>query len=324
MWCGCVVLQPIGVIQLQLRWNHVEKHRVCHSDNLIILLCRVLSRKEYRVPLSNRNVEQIRFGRLRVHAIDLHDGEVVVFNVKVLCHKCSNVEKPQQVCRVRLDRNTYVQRVVEQEGVGNRLRTGRVVQRQEIRRDVLDQLVVPVAYGHDYLLVVLILEIRVGVVDEEGLAIAIWVAEIGVAVVPVRPVLRHREVVGEVRSRRNWTLGNHVRPVHVVGSDLVHAVKMDGGISVQPVVHVDHQLVALLHLDDGQRPPTVYAHDLPLRVAIGVAGDPTHVEIVRDCLRRAPPAEQQQGHCPKERTPRPRRHLVVMSGGETLECAEFD
>lgn len=151
---------------------------------------------------------------------------------------------------------------------------------------------VPVTNGHDKLLVVLIVEIGVIIVDDQGLPIAIRIAEIGIAVVPVGPVLIDSEVVHEVGPRRNWALGKHRRPIHFVGPILEHAMEVDRGTLVtKPIVYIDDQLIAFIDLDDRQWPLTVNANDFFLCQSVRVTRDPGDIEIIRDRLCCAPPGE---------------------------------
>ena len=131
--------------------------------------------------------------------------------------------------------------------------------------------------------------------DDQRLSITIRIAPVGMAVVPVRAVLVHGEVVGKRLPWEDGTLGGHRRAVHVVRAVLVQAMPVDRGVLVaQSIVHVHDQTISLLNLDNRQRPLSIDANDLAIVQAIWVRSGPCHVPVVSDGFGLAA-LEGQQG-----------------------------
>lgn len=64
----------------------------------------------------------------------------------------------------------------------------------------------PIAHSDSKFLLILVIEIRLIIMHNEGLTISIGVAVVRMTMVPVRSILSDSEVVGEIGSWRNWTL----------------------------------------------------------------------------------------------------------------------
>jgi len=110
--------------------------------------------------------------------------------------------------------------------------------------------VIPIADGENVLYVVHVIEISVRIMDNQSLPVAIRVAEIGMAMVPVSPVLIDGKIVREAGSRWDGTLGDHAGAVHVVCAVLEHAMEVYAGTFVaEAVIHVDHQTISFVDLD---------------------------------------------------------------------------
>lgn len=197
-----------------------------HDDG-VVLLRGVLHRHQDGVALGGGDVEDVCFCLVGVDAVDFDDAHGVVFYVDVLGDEGADVDETEEVGFSCFHGDFGVEGVVEEEGVRDGLSAGGVVDGDEGRGDGLGQFVVPVCHGDGEVLVVLVGEVGGVVVHDEGLAVAIWVAVVGVAVVPVRAVLVDGEVVRDGAARRHRTLSQHGWAVHFRGVGLVHAVKVD-------------------------------------------------------------------------------------------------
>lgn len=227
-------------------------------------------------------------GSIRTNAVNLDNGQDMVIDVEVLPNKGTNVDQTKHICSIRLDWNAAVQRIIEEERLRQWFCSSRIVDRLERWPNLLGHLMVPVTHRDGNVLVIHISKVRIFIVDDECLSIAVRIAVVDMAVIPICPVLIDREVVGEVVAGWYGALRDHRRTVHLVGAVLIHAMEVDAGILVaQAVVHVDDKLVAFVDFDDWERPLIVDANDLPLGQAIRVCSHPCEIEVVGDCLCRA-------------------------------------
>lgn len=145
----------------------------------------VLGREQEAVPLRRGYVDHIGAGRLRVHAVDLDDGDVVAFEPDVLGSKGTHVDHAEEVRLPRLHWHLEVPRVVEESIVGDGFGATRISLVDESGQEIGHLAMVPIRDGQDKLFVVLILEGVIWVVDNDRSPEAIGVLPPNMTMIPV-------------------------------------------------------------------------------------------------------------------------------------------
>lgn len=91
----------------------------------------------------------------------------------------------------------------------------------------------------------------------------------------------HREVIGEIFTRRNTTLGHPNGPIHLIGTIHVEAMEMKTcTLITQLILDIDDDSVSDGSCNGWQRPLPVDPHDRTHKSAIRVGVDPAYVEII--------------------------------------------
>jgi hypothetical protein len=143
---------------------------------------------------------------------------------------------------------------------------------------------VPVRECKNDLIVVVTIERRIGIIDDQRATKAVWVLGSRVRVIPVSTRLINREVVSEGAARCNLTLRDSGRAIHFIGAVHEDAMEMQTGRHVsQRILDVDNDTITLRSSNSRERPlpvnPNHWTHICAIRVRI----NPGQIEVVGDC-----------------------------------------
>ena len=94
------------------------------------------------------------------------------------------------------------------------------------------------------------------------------------------------EIVCQSGSRRDCTLGDGRRSVHITGTILKEAVEMQRGRFVAELVeHVHYDSITDIRRDRRDWPLVVDANGWSLEGTVGVARCPSDIEVIGHCRR---------------------------------------
>lgn len=146
--------------------EHLLGHRTCERKILVGVVVRL---DQHAVTLSGSDGDTVRYLRLSVDTINLHDLHQMLVEMDDVSHKCSHADYPDQVSFARLDVEFDILGIVDEGCIRNWfsalliLRVGEVA--VDHRRHLL---VVPVGQGEDDFFAVLVLVRRGRIMNDEG------------------------------------------------------------------------------------------------------------------------------------------------------------
>jgi hypothetical protein len=107
------------------------------------------------------------------------------------------------------------------------------------------------------------------------------------------------KVVGELRSRWNWTLRDHGRPIHVWSAAHIEAMEVQRrGLVSELVVDIDNHAIAHCCVERWQRPLAIDANGRPPVGIVGVGLHPGDVPIInaRCCVGKGAEGQPEDGN----------------------------
>lgn len=217
-------------------------YRVHASKKCVVLRCVILGLDKYAIPLSGRQIDHIRVCRFGVDPVDLNDLHGVALDPKVLTGKSSYVNDTEHISFPRLDHRCQILRVVHERRLRNRLSPCRVGHADEGLQQVRHLVVIPIREREISFLMIVILIRRFWIADNERPSEPIRILSSHMGVVPVCAGLidllisagyvdidksgTHREVIRELFTGRNATLGHSDYSIHMSCAIHVETMKM--------------------------------------------------------------------------------------------------
>ena len=199
----------------------------------------------------------------------------------VLAGKRTNVDHVDPVSCPRSYVDRQVLSLSEKSRVGNWLGSSWVALAHELLDQARHPVVIPVRNGDELRLVVQLLEGSVRLGDDERASETVGVLCMNVGMIPVNSRLVNGEVVCKAAARRDGTLGDLTRAVHVrlILEEETMEVK-SGRLILQVVLHINDDPLVDAGLHGWNGPAAVDANHISLGHAVGVRPDPRDVEIV--------------------------------------------
>jgi hypothetical protein len=217
----------------------------------------------------------------------------------ILRSESAHIDHTDEIRLARLNLDSQVLRVVDQSGLWDRFSPRWVRDANEALEQLLHPVMVPVGESQNNLLIVQILVRVFRIMHDQRATETIWILASLVAVVPVCSwlvdllthqslltidfKLAYRKVVRKRAARKDTTLRNRNRPIHMRCPILVQAMEMQRRTLVTQRVLDVHDDSVTFGSDDGfNRPPAVYSHHRARLLSIWIRVRPGDVEVVCD------------------------------------------